>query len=72
MMNSKQVVLATLNELLKQWDKNHSEHLASLAIKDASPEEVEQIEAELTNLLRLRGLIMWIEQGEKIKPRGGR
>jgi hypothetical protein len=69
MTNAKQVVLATLRELLKQWEKEHDYLLkkANEQLRLISNEELAQLEAVLLNLNRLHGLIMWIEQNEKIK-----
>lgn len=72
MMNTKNVLLATLKEMLNQWQNEHDKLLKQANEQEMkiSDEELRQLEAVLLNLNRLQGLIMWIEQGEKI--RGGK
>jgi len=65
-----EVQLELFKDLLKRLEAEHDGYLK--AIDDQSPSKTakhqySQVEAMHVNVMRLRGLIMWLEQGEKIK-----
>lgn len=64
------IELNVLKKLLEEYEFTHKGYLQALNDSDnvyGSKLQISQVEALLTNILRLRGLIMWIEQNERAK-----